>query len=31
MIHRTKQWLTVEELQNLVAAQRQLVSGRIGA
>jgi 5-methylcytosine-specific restriction protein A len=27
MIHRTKQWLTVEELQNLVALQRQLVSG----
>lgn len=27
MIHRAKQWLTVEELQNLVAAQRQLVPG----
>ena len=26
MIHRTKQWLTVEELQDLVAMQRQLVS-----
>jgi 5-methylcytosine-specific restriction enzyme A len=26
MIHRTKRWLTVEELQDLVASQRQLVS-----
>ena len=27
MIHRTKQWLTVEELQNLVAGQRKLLDG----
>jgi 5-methylcytosine-specific restriction protein A len=31
MIHRTKQWLTVEELKNIVAAQRNLQASRSAA